>query len=89
MAKNAEHTVTPSQRQLREWPLLVLALALVFAICIPLCAALKTGRGRGLAKRSCWDWRHNPIRRTIRGGFVLTQYCARERFTEGPPQFVR
>ncbi len=36
MAKNAEHTVTPSQRQMREWPLLVLALALVFAICIPL-----------------------------------------------------
>jgi len=37
---------------------------------IPPCAALKTGRGRGLAKRSCWDWRNNPIR----GGFVLTQY---------------
>ena len=39
-------------------------------IYIPLCAALKTGRGRGLAKRSCWDWRDNPIR----GGFVLSQY---------------
>src|SRR5437867_1689482 len=36
MAKNAEHALTSSQRQMREWPLLVLALALVFAICIPL-----------------------------------------------------
>lgn len=28
--------LTPTQRQTREWPLLVLALALVFAICVPL-----------------------------------------------------
>src|SRR4051812_4889083 len=28
--------LTPTQRQTREWPLLVLALALVLAICIPL-----------------------------------------------------
>src|ERR1700757_1615968 len=28
--------ITPSQRQTREWPLLVLALALVCAVCIPL-----------------------------------------------------
>ena len=28
--------ITPSQRPTREWPLLVLALALVCAICVPL-----------------------------------------------------
>src|SRR5439155_9309681 len=36
MASTAEHTLTSSQRQMREWPLLVLALALVFALCTPL-----------------------------------------------------
>ena len=29
-------SLTPSQRHTREWPLLVLSVALVFAVCIPL-----------------------------------------------------
>src|SRR4051812_16316775 len=34
--------ITPSQRQTREWPLLVLAVALVSALCIPLWQWLAT-----------------------------------------------
>src|SRR4051794_3391711 len=41
--------LTPSQRHTREWPLLVLSLALVFAVCLPLKQWLATQPAEGTA----------------------------------------
>ncbi len=55
--------LTPSHRQTREWPLLVLSLALVCALCIPLKQWLASGPAQG----TVWDGRLDRASRLLLG----------------------
>jgi hypothetical protein len=64
-------TFTPSQRPTREWPLLVLAIALVCAICIPLWqASAARASGAGEAK-----WTAERVSRMLLGPEQIASYC--------------
>jgi len=64
-------------------------LQFVGAFCYPNGRWGSAHAGTAFARR-CWDWRDNPIRRTIRGGFVLTQYTVlREGALHGKAAAVR
>jgi biopolymer transport protein ExbB/TolQ len=65
--------LTPSQRPTRELPLLVLALALVGAVCIPLWGALADGES-GVSMWSSWD--HERWARLLFGPEQIACYCA-------------
>jgi hypothetical protein len=63
---------TPSQRPTREWPLLVLAVALVCVICIPLWQATSgQSAAAGLAR-----WTPERISRLLLGPEQIACYCA-------------
>jgi hypothetical protein len=64
---------TPSQRPTREWPLLVLALALVCAICIPLWqwSAGHRDSGQDFSK-----WTPERLSRLLLGPEQIACYCA-------------
>ena len=64
--------ITPSQRPTREWPLLVLALALVCAICVPLWQWTAGGDGAG----DFWSrWTPERIGRLLLGPEQIACYC--------------
>ena len=64
--------LTPSQRQTREWPLLVLALALVCAICIP----LWQWTARHDEDSSFWSrWTPERLGRLLLGPEQIACYC--------------
>jgi len=64
--------LTPSQRQTREWPLLVLALALVCAICFPLWQWTVGRDGDG----QFWDkWTPERLGRLLLGYEQIACYC--------------
>ncbi|HXG12213.1 MAG TPA: MotA/TolQ/ExbB proton channel family protein [Gemmataceae bacterium] len=64
--------LTRSRRQTREWPLLVLALALVCAICIPLWQWLSGGQAAG----SQWSgWTPERFGRLLLGPEQIACYC--------------
>lgn len=64
---------SPSQRPTREWPLLVLALALVCAICVPLwqMSAAQRADGEGWSK-----WTAERLSRLLLGPEQIICYCA-------------
>ena len=64
--------ITPSQRPTREWPLLVLALALVCAICVPLWqwTAAQDGGGDFWAR-----WTPERLGRLLLGPEQIACYC--------------
>ncbi len=63
---------TPSQRPTREWPLLVLAVALVCAICIPLWQATS-----GQTESVSWSkWTPERLSRLVLGPEQIACYCA-------------
>jgi biopolymer transport protein ExbB/TolQ len=61
---------TPSQKPTREWPMLVLAVALVCTICIPLwvLSARKSGEGLG-------QWTADRVGRLLLGPEQIASYC--------------
>ena len=61
---------TPSQRPNREWPWLVLAVALVCAVCIPLWQFFAASSGEGAAK-----WTPERISRLLLGPEQIASYC--------------
>jgi hypothetical protein len=63
---------TPSQRPTREWPLLVLAVALVCAVCIPLWqwSAGSLSEGGGASK-----WTTERVSRLLLGPEQIACYC--------------
>jgi biopolymer transport protein ExbB/TolQ len=62
---------TPSQRPTREWPWLVLAVALVCAVCIPLWQMSSAGlTGEGLAK-----WTPQRFSQLLLGPEQIVSYC--------------
>jgi hypothetical protein len=64
--------ITPTQRQTREWPLLVLALALVCAICIPLWQWTIAGDADG----TFWQkWTPERLGRLLLGPEQIASYC--------------
>lgn len=63
--------LTPSHRQTREWPLLVLALALVFAVCIPLQQWLTANPAEGTP----WAGRLERASRLLLGPEQIACYC--------------
>ena len=64
--------ITPSQRPTREWPLLVLALALVCAICVPLWQWTAGGDGAGdFFSR----WTPERLGRLLLGPEQIACYC--------------
>ena len=64
--------LTPSQRPTREWPLLVLALALVCAVCIPLWQWTAANDGGG----SFWSrWTPERVGRLLLGPEQIACYC--------------
>jgi hypothetical protein len=64
--------ITPSQRKTREWPLLVLALALVCAICIPLWQWSAGNDGGG----DFWSrWTPERLGRLLLGPEQIACYC--------------
>jgi len=63
--------LTPSQRQTREWPLLVLSLALVFAICLPLKQWLATQPAEG----TVWAGRIERVGRLLLGPEQIASFC--------------
>ncbi len=64
--------ITPSQRPTREWPLLVLALALVCAVCIPLWQWTSANDGVG----SFWSrWTPERLGRLLLGPVQIACYC--------------
>jgi biopolymer transport protein ExbB/TolQ len=63
---------TSSQRPTREWPLLVLAVALVCAICIPLWQSTS-----GQAAEASWSkWTPERLARLVLGPEQIACYCA-------------
>jgi hypothetical protein len=64
--------ITPSHRQTREWPLLVLALALVCAVCIPLQQWLAANPAEG----TTWAGRLERASRLLLGPEQIACYCA-------------
>jgi MotA/TolQ/ExbB proton channel family len=65
--------LTPSHRPTREWPLLVLALALVCAICIPL---WQWSASKGDAGDDWSKWTPERISRLLFGPEQIASYCA-------------
>jgi len=65
--------LTPSHRPTREWPLLLLALALVCAICIPL---WQWSSARGGAGNDWSKWTPERISRLLLGPEQIASYCA-------------
>ena len=63
--------ITLSRRQPREWPLLVLALALVFVVCIPLQQWLASNPGEGTP----WAGRLERAGRLLIGPEQIACYC--------------
>jgi hypothetical protein len=63
-------TLTPSQRPTREWPLLVLAVALVCAICVPL---WQWSAGHGDAGET--KWTAERFGRLLLGPEQIASYC--------------
>src|SRR5438105_4764727 len=63
--------LTPSHRHTREWPLLVLSLALVFAVCIPLKQWLATAPAEGTP----WEGRLERASRLLLGPEQIACYC--------------
>ena len=65
-------SLTPSHRSTREWPLLLLALALVCAICIPLWqwSAGKSDSGNDFSK-----WTPERLSRLFLGPEQIASYC--------------
>jgi hypothetical protein len=64
--------ITPTQRPTREWPLLVLALALVCAICIPLWQWSSSGSSGG----EQWaKWTPERLGRLLLGPEQIACYC--------------
>ena len=64
--------ITPSQRQTREWPLLILALALVCAVCFPLWQ-WTTG---GATDSEFWQkWTPERLGRLLLGPVQILCYC--------------
>src|SRR6516165_6315482 len=73
MARN-DHplAMTPSQRPTREWPMLLLALALVCAVCIPLWQWSAAQRGAG----DDWSkWTPERLSRLFLGPEQIMCYC--------------
>jgi hypothetical protein len=69
---NGIMALTPSQRPTREWPLLVLALALVCTICIPLWQWTAGSSGAG----NFWDrWTPERLGRLLLGYEQIACYC--------------
>jgi biopolymer transport protein ExbB/TolQ len=66
--------LTPSQRPTREWPLLVLALALVCAICIPLWQWSASQHGGG-ASNDWSKWTPERLGRLFLGPEQIASYC--------------
>jgi biopolymer transport protein ExbB/TolQ len=64
--------LNPSHRPTREWPLLVLALALVCAICIPLWQA---SSARGGAGNDWSKWTPERVSRLLLGPEQIASYC--------------
>src|SRR5262245_12458169 len=64
--------LTRSQRQTREWPLLVLALALVGAICIPLWQWSSGGKA---ASSQFAGWSPERLGRLLLGPEQIACYC--------------
>jgi hypothetical protein len=64
--------ITPSQRQTREWPLLVLALALVCSVCVPLWQWSAAGE----AGSDFWQrWTPERLGRLLLGPEQIACYC--------------
>src|SRR5207248_7487630 len=63
--------LTPSQRPTREWPLLVLSLALVFAVCLPLKQWLATQPLEGTS----WAGRTERAGRLLLGPEQIACFC--------------
>ncbi len=66
--------LTPTQRQTREWPLLVLALALVCTICLPLWQWSSRGESGGGDQWA--KWTPERIGRLLLGPEQIASYCA-------------
>jgi hypothetical protein len=65
--------LTPTQRQTREWPLLILAVAIVGAICLPLWQ-LSSSQGGG---SNLWSsWTPERLSRLLLGPEQILCYCA-------------
>ncbi len=65
--------ITPTQRPTREWPLLVLALAIVCAICIPLWQWSSSGQQTGGEQ---WNkWTPERVGRLLLGPEQIACYC--------------
>jgi biopolymer transport protein ExbB/TolQ len=72
MPKGVEPTFSSSQRPTREWPLLVLALALVCAVCIPLWQWSSAGQTGG----DQWSsWTPERVGRLLLGPEQIACYC--------------
>src|SRR5919204_5861651 len=65
--------LTPTQRPTREWPLLVLALALVCAICVPLWQWSSAGRDFGGEQWA--KWTPERLGRLLLGPEQIAGYC--------------
>jgi hypothetical protein len=68
-----DHSIafTPSQRPNREWPWLVLAIALVCAICIPLWQLSSSGSGENAAAK----WTPQRFAQLLLGPEQIASYC--------------
>jgi hypothetical protein len=64
--------LTPSQKPTREWPLLILALALVGAVCIPL---WQWSTGGDLAALQWVSWSPERLGRLLLGPEQIASYC--------------
>ncbi len=64
---------TPSQKPTREWPLLVLAIALVGAVCVPLYQWWVAGTGN---EASLIKWTPDRVARLLLGPEQIACYCA-------------
>src|SRR5262245_27036039 len=64
--------LTPTHRPTREWPLLILALALVCAICIPLWQWTSDDQERG---DQVGNWSHERWTQLLLGPEQIASYC--------------
>jgi hypothetical protein len=65
-------SITPTQRPTREWPLLVLALALVGALCIPL---WQWSSSHGVGGEQWANWTPERLSRLLLGPEQIASYC--------------
>jgi biopolymer transport protein ExbB/TolQ len=69
---DSDMAITPSQRPTREWPLLVLALILVCAICVPLWQWYQPGESQA----EFWQkWTPERLGRLLLGPVQILCYC--------------